>query len=90
MSGSITPGPSAGGSRRGVRARFWLLVMFSSVWTSGNIGMPGRRRRQGGSIRCKKCPELALRQVDGSYKCRNGHISRLGLGGEGEKGKKRR
>lgn len=86
MSGSITPGPSAGGGRRGVLARFWLLMALSCVWTNGNIGMPGRKRRQGGSAKCPKCGALALRQVDGSYKCPNGHIFREKVGkGKGRK-----
>lgn len=86
MSGSITLGPSAGGGRCGILARFWLLMALSCVWTSGNIGMPGRKRRQGGSTKCLKCPALALRQVDGSYKCPNGHIFRVKEGkGKGRK-----
>ena len=80
MSGSITPGPPAGGLRRGALARFWLLIGLSCVWTSGNIGMPGRRRRQGASAKCPRCCALALRQVDGSYKCPNGHIFRKKTG----------
>jgi hypothetical protein len=86
MSGSIMRGPSARGGRRGVLARFWLLMALSCVWTTGNLSMPGRGRRQGGSIKCLKCPKRALRQVDGSYKCPNGHISREKEGkGKGRK-----
>jgi hypothetical protein len=87
MSGSMKPGPSARRRRRVVLARFWLLMALSCVWiNTGNIGMPGPRRRRGGSTKCPKCPERALRQVDGSYKCPNGHISRKKVG----KGKERK
>lgn len=80
MSGSITPGPSAGDGRGDAVARFWLLMALYGVWTSGNLGMPGRKRHLIRSTKCEKCSEPALRQLDGSYKCPNGHIFRKGEG----------
>jgi hypothetical protein len=90
MSGSIMPGPSATGRRRGVQLRFWLLMMISSVWVGGNIGLPGRGRRRYRPIPCQKCSEKALEQTDGSYKCENGHRFFPSLSDKKGKGKRRK
>jgi hypothetical protein len=85
MSGSITPGPSAGGRRRGVRARFWLLMTIGWVWVSGGSDRPaGTGRLSFNFVDCRECLKLRMTMPDGSpvkakkmkngwYQCRNGH-----------------
>lgn len=90
MSGSIVPGPSATGIRRGARLRFWLLMAVGTICVRGNIGMPGPGGRRRGPIRCKECPELALEQVNGSYRCKNGHRFYPNRGKGRKKGKDQR
>jgi len=92
MSGSITPGPSAGGRRRGARLRFWLLIAISSVW----VGLPPWDMQGVGPVgdklaECPECHGQALRMQDGSYLCPNGHRFRIDKseaeeGQEGEEG----
>jgi hypothetical protein len=85
MSGSITPGPSAGGRRRGVRTRFWLLIAIGWVWvTGGSDRAAGTGRLSLELVDCRECIKLGLKMPDGSpvkamrmkngwYKCKNGH-----------------
>jgi hypothetical protein len=88
MSGSITPGPSAGGGRLRICARFWLLIAVTSIWVNGNLGPPGQG--PGGLLlaECPSCRDLGWKAEDGSpiqgygtedgsYVCENGHTFRL-------------
>jgi hypothetical protein len=80
MSGSITPGPSAGGRIRGLRVRLLLLIGLTSLWTDGMIGMPGADPSRFGMIHCELCvaegrpDEWAQEQQDGSFRCDYGHV----------------
>jgi hypothetical protein len=85
MSGSITPGPSAGGGRRVVRARFWLLMAIGSVWVGrGSDRAAGTGRLSYNFVDCRECLKLRMTMPDGSpvkakkmkdgwYKCANRH-----------------
>ena len=76
MSSSTAPGLSATGRRRGIRLRFWLLMIISSVWiVQPPIDLAGVGPRDDGPVRCPKCSELAIGYPDGSYICRNKHMS---------------
>jgi hypothetical protein len=88
MSGSITPGRSAGGGRMGICARFWLLIAVTSIWVHGNIGPPGQDPASLQLAECPECRDLGwksedgsaiqgYRTRDGSYMCENGHRFRL-------------
>ena len=88
MSGYMTPGPSATGRRPGGFLRFWQLMIISSILVGqGPIGLPGIGGRGRGPVPCRKCPEWAVEQADGSYMCKNRHRFRLG---RKKKGKKKR
>lgn len=85
MSGSITPGPSAGGGRRVVHARFWLLMAVGSVWVGGGSDRAaGTGRLSYNFVNCRECLKLRKTMPDGSrvkakklrngwYRCTNGH-----------------
>lgn len=83
MSGSITPGPSAGSRRRGLHATFWLLMAITSLWVGGNLGPPGWASSGSEIIRCPECNAEALEQKDGSYICDNDHRFFVDVGEEG-------
>jgi hypothetical protein len=85
MSGSITPGPSAGGRWRGVRARFWLLMAVAWVWVGGGSDRAaGTGRLSFNLVDCRECIKRQMTMPDGSavkakkmkngwYRCINGH-----------------
>jgi hypothetical protein len=80
MSGSITPGLSAGGMIRGLPARLFFLIALSSLWTDGTLGMPGADPSRFGMSQCQQCVkegrphEMAQQQLDGSFRCDYGHV----------------
>jgi hypothetical protein len=85
MLGSAAPCPSAAGSRRGRHLCIWLLLIVGSAWVgSPNIGLAGPEGRGGGPLRCRQCRKWAVEQVDGSYKCKDGHRFFPGQGDGGD------
>lgn len=93
MSGSITPGPSAGGGRHGVRARFWLLMVIGWVWVTGGSDRAAGTGPLGyESVVCQECvkqgktmrdgsPVRAIKVKGGWYRCTNKHRFRANRGG---------
>jgi hypothetical protein len=69
---------------RGVSVYICFLMLMGSIWTAGNLGMPGQGDRRGAFVDCEECPEDAVKQPDGYYKCRNGHRFRRPKDEEGE------
>jgi hypothetical protein len=85
MSGSITPGPTAGGRRRGGCTRFWLLMTIGCIWMIGpGDRPPGTGRLSYKLVDCRECLRLKITMPNGSKvqarkmkngwcQCRNGH-----------------